>query len=148
MLSSLAEKLHMEHLGSVCILSKEVQTRRLVRLTESSSEAVFVTKCLVLAIRERDILQQSQGTMAIRATFWADFETDVRLAASRIYLDQVNRIGLQQLNEVDKKEAQKKKSEEALKLAGELPAEEILRRGLLEVFKRKPLKIRTTNLMQ
>lgn len=50
----------------------------------------------------------------------------------------MNRIALQQLSEMEKKESQKKKAAEALKMEGEHPAEEILRRGLVEVMRRKP----------
>lgn len=136
-LEDLLERVHMESLASGVVLSREVQTRRLARLEAESPEKLFIDKCPALAMREREALQDTKS-LQVRPEFWTDFQADVRLAVSKLHFAEAKRIALQNLAEIEKKEGQKKQAAEALRLAGELPAEEILHRGLVEVMGHKP----------
>lgn len=137
-LSDIAERLHVEYLASSIMLNELVHQKKLARLREEASEPKFIEHCLSIAAKERDTILKNLDTATIRANFWNDFELDVKYTASKIYLEQVSKIAGLQVSEEERKESQKKKSDLALKKAGELPAEEVLRRGLSEILNKKP----------
>ena len=102
-----------------------------------ASETAFITECLAIASKERDVVNRT-ATDNIRQSFWEEFEDDVIRAASRIYMEQVRKIAGEQLVLEERKDQQKQQAAKALQEAALLPAEEVLRRGLAEVMKRKP----------
>lgn len=135
-LGRVAERLHMNFLASNAILNLVVTKRRIARLQVEASETSFITKCLAFARCEKDAIAAASPS-TIGEEFWNNLQGDVTSSAGKTHMVEVRRVAAESQIAAERKEKQRIREQSALERASLLSAEDVLKRGLAEIMRKK-----------
>lgn len=137
----IARKLHMESTASRLILNRLVELRRLARLKAEASLSNFIAVCSSVAAQEKDMMEKlARGIQAGSAAAPVSFQAEITEACTKCYQHQLRAIATEKLKIEADKAHQREKEDRALQAAALLPVEEVVKRGLKELLKKKSPK--------
>lgn len=137
----IARKLHMESTASRLILNRLVELRRLARLKSEASLSNFIAACSSVAAQENEMMEKlAKGIQAGQAAAPVSFQAEITEACTKCYQHQLRVIATDKLKIEADKARQREKEDRALQAAALLPVDEVVKRGLKELLKKKSPK--------
>lgn len=136
-LEFLKHKLHIEHMASSIILDKRAEELRAERLRQDSSLAAFVAECGAFAEEEYAMLKKTLSGTGAPKDLLTNLVNETKTLAITSFRKIVEKLALENQKQEEIRSRQQQKEKDALEAAAKLPAEEVVRRGLQEMCKKR-----------
>ena len=136
-LEFLKQKLHVEYLASSIILDRKAEELRSERLRQDSSLKGFILECMAFATSEYEVVAKTLSGTDAPKNLLTDLTLETKELAIKTYRKIVEKLALENHKEAEKRARQQRREKEALEAAAKLPAEEVVRRGLQEMCKKR-----------